>query len=85
MQTLFDRAVQDERLFAIGLCARRRHGLLRRTGGFPATVELPTARKIGRSSPIRGCAIEGGPVHVGVHPVVGDDGADRRSWCCCTT
>src|SRR4029078_11763469 len=43
LQTLFDRAVQDERLFAIGLCSLD-GTMLRRSGSFPRTLDCKQAQ-----------------------------------------
>ena len=42
LQTLFDRAVQDERLYAIGLCSLD-GTLLRRTASFPQNLSCREA------------------------------------------
>jgi len=67
MQALFDRAAQDERLVAIGLCSVD-GVLLRRTAGFPKSL---TCSKVLETAtlPDPRLRIEGGPVHVGIHPV----------------
>jgi len=67
LQTLFDRAVQDERLVAIGLCAVDGQ-LLRSTAGYPDTLTCTGAQQTAaRADPLLG--IKGGTVHVGVFPV----------------
>ena len=72
LQTLFNRALKDERLVAIGLCSPEGQ-LLRRTDNYPATLDCKTAQgTVGEPSPI--VRIAGGPVHVGVHEVTGDSG-----------
>ena len=72
LQTLFDRAVKDERLVAIGLCSTSGK-LLRRTANYPASLDCDAALAIAsRPSPV--LEIPGGPVQVGVHPVSGDAG-----------
>ncbi len=72
LQALFDRAAKDERLVAIGLCSQDGH-LLRRTANYPATLGCKAARSVAlRPSPV--VLIEGGPVHVGMHEVMGDSG-----------
>ena len=74
LQALFDRAVQDERLFAIGLCSLdgtllRQHRELSALAGLPAgaaaTPQLPEPRLRRRRA---------APVHVGVHTVDGEAG-----------
>jgi len=69
LRPLFERAAQDERLFALGLCSMDGH-LLQATERFPDT--LSCARAVERSvaaEPRLGLA--GGAVHVGVQPIVG--------------
>ena len=72
LQNLFGRVVQDERLVAIGLCTPDGK-LVRKTAGFPAALDCRSVRLLSeqQSSQFR---VEGGPVHVGVHPVVSDAG-----------
>ena len=72
LQSLFDRAVLDERLFAIGLCSLDGR-LLRRTTNFPLTLSCEQARAEA-AGPTRGCSCAGGAVHVGVQAVVGEAG-----------
>jgi trehalose-6-phosphate synthase len=72
LQTLFDRSVQDERLLAIGLCAPGGK-LLRKTAGFPATLDCRSARALTESGTSQ-LRIAGGPVHVSIHPVIADAG-----------
>jgi trehalose-6-phosphate synthase len=71
LQTMFDRTVQDERLFAIGLCMPD-DVLLRRTAAFPRTLGCREARSISQT-PDSSIRLEGGAVHLGMHPV--NDGA----------
>ena len=72
LQTLFDRAVRDERLYAIGLCSLDGQ-LLRRTAGYPATLSCEQAQiDAGLPEPRRELA--GGAVHVGVHTVSSEIG-----------
>ena len=69
---LLERAVQDERLYAIGLCSLDGK-LVRRTGGYPAGLSCSQAEAdAGQPEPRR--ALAGGAVHVGVHVVSGPDG-----------
>jgi trehalose-6-phosphate synthase len=73
LQPLFDRAVQDERLYALGLC-NADGKIVRRTDAFPPTLDCATALKLaGQVDPQ--LALAGGPVHVGVQPVL-DANAD---------
>jgi len=72
LQLLFNRAVQDERLVAIGLCSLNGE-LLHRTAGYPATLSCTAAHQAAaRGSPP--LQIEGGPVHVGVYPANDESG-----------
>jgi alpha,alpha-trehalose-phosphate synthase [UDP-forming] len=67
LQTMLDRAAKDDRLVAIGLCAQDGQ-LLRRTSGFPASLTCLGAQEAAsRTVPL--LHVEGGPVHVGVHPI----------------
>ena len=68
LQRLFDRTVQDERLFAVGLCNADGR-LLRRTDSFPPTLSCAAAIELARKTEPR-LALAGGAVHVGVHDVM---------------
>ncbi|HEX4596571.1 MAG TPA: trehalose-6-phosphate synthase [Burkholderiaceae bacterium] len=72
LQVLFNRAVQDERLVAIGLCSLDGR-LLHRTAGYPVTLTCAAARQAAEHSESL-LRIEGGPVHVGVYPADDDSG-----------
>ena len=73
LQTLFDRAVQDERLYAIGLCSL--DGKLQRsTAGYPKTLGCVEAAKAA-AQPDPRLVLAGGAVHIGVHQVTGESGA----------
>ena len=72
LKALFDRAVRDERLVAIGLCTRDGK-LLLRTDNFPEALELQGGAGH-REGPAPVIQIPGGPVQVSVHEVVGDAG-----------
>jgi trehalose-6-phosphate synthase len=73
LQALFNRAAQDERLVAIGLCSRDGK-LLRRTSSFPAELDCARAQRIAaEADPL--LRIGGGPVHVGVYPVTAESGS----------
>lgn len=72
LQALFNRAVQDERLVAIGLCADKK--LVRTTSSFPKNLTCDSARQAA-AGPEPRMNIEGGPVHVGMHQVTSDAGA----------
>jgi trehalose-6-phosphate synthase len=67
LQQVFDRSVQDERLFAMGLCSPDGE-LLRRTAAFPRTLGCREARSIVQTPDPR-IKLEGGAVHVGMQPV----------------
>jgi len=69
LQPLFDRTVQDERLFAVGLCGADGR-LVQRTDSFPATLTCATATELAGKAEPR-LALTGGAVHVGVHDVMG--------------
>ena len=72
LQPLFNRAVQDERLVAIGLCAKGGR-LLLGTPGFPRELTCERAREVS-AQPSPELRIEGGSVNIGVHPVSADSG-----------
>ncbi|HEX5356760.1 MAG TPA: trehalose-6-phosphate synthase [Aquabacterium sp.] len=67
LQALFDRAVQDERLVAIGLCSPQGE-LLMRTGAFPDSLRCDKARDISRKDNPQ-LDLSSGAVHVGAHAV----------------
>jgi trehalose 6-phosphate synthase len=69
LRPLFERAEQDERLFAIGLCSVDGQ-LLERTQGFPRTLTCPGAEDISRKAE-PSLPLVSGTVHVGVHDVMG--------------
>jgi trehalose 6-phosphate synthase len=68
LQRLFDRAVQDERLFAIGLCSPDGR-MLERTPAFPADLNCFDALQISSKRDPR-LVLNGGPVHVAMHDVI---------------
>jgi alpha,alpha-trehalose-phosphate synthase [UDP-forming] len=70
---LFNRATQDERLVAIGLCSNEGK-LLRETSGFPKELTCGEAEEIA-AKPDPVLRIGGGPVHVGVHPIDAEAGS----------
>ena len=72
LQPVFNRSVQDERLFAMGLCSPT-GVLVLRTPGLPASVDCGRARSVAALDDPQ-LRINGGPVHIGVHPVSGDAG-----------
>jgi len=69
LRPLFDRAVQDERLFAIGLCSIDGK-LQQRTPGFPGSLSCTAAGALAQQADPR-LALASGAVHVGVHDVMG--------------
>jgi trehalose 6-phosphate synthase len=72
LKALFERALRDERLVAIGLCTRDGK-LLVRTENFPKSLDCAEAHEVAqRPSPV--IQIRGGPVQVGAHEVVGEQG-----------
>jgi len=72
LQALFDRALQDERLVAIGLCSPSGQ-MVRRTSHFPTELTCDEAAELAASKRDN-LSIEGGPVHVSVHPVTSEAG-----------
>jgi trehalose 6-phosphate synthase len=72
LQPLLNRSVQDERLVAIGLCAKGGKFLIG-TPGFPRQLTCDKARDVS-AQPNPELRIEGGSVHIGVHPVITDSG-----------
>jgi len=72
LQPLFDRAVQDERLVALGLCSAD-GVLLQHTTSYPSSLSCQDAQAASEMPDPRH-VLAGGAVHVGVHPVAGKDG-----------
>ncbi|RQP26753.1 trehalose-6-phosphate synthase [Albitalea terrae] len=72
LQSLIDRAIQDERMVAIGLCTPD-GTMLVRTAQFPKSLSCANASVISQQPEPR-LRIDGGPVHVGVHPVNNETG-----------
>jgi trehalose-6-phosphate synthase len=70
LQALFVRAVQDERLVALGLCTMQDE-LLQRSPAFPPDLDCAQARNLSVQA-IPKLQQAGGTVHVGVHQVVVD-------------
>ena len=68
LEKLFDRAVQDERLFAIGLCSPDGR-MLERTPAFPLDLNCFNALEISSKRDPR-LRLSGGPVHGEMHDVV---------------
>jgi len=72
LRTLFDRAIQDERLFAIGLCSLD-GSLIQHTASYPKSLNCTKARAAADLTDPR-VILSGGAVHVGVHTVNGEAG-----------
>jgi len=69
LQKLLDRAAQDERMFAVGLCSPDGR-LLQATDRYPSTLNCAAATVLaGEAEPH--LALPGGAVHVGVHDIMG--------------
>ncbi|KGM40050.1 alpha,alpha-trehalose-phosphate synthase [Aquabacterium sp. NJ1] len=67
LQALFDRAAQDERLVAIGLCGAD-GSLLLKTPAYPSSLDCDQARDISEQTNPQ-LDLPSGAVHVGSHPV----------------
>lgn len=72
LQSLFDRALQDERLVAIGWCSTAGQ-VVRRTSRFPDELTCAQAREASRVH-VADFRVGGGAVHVSYHPIEGDNG-----------
>ncbi|MES2482420.1 MAG: trehalose-6-phosphate synthase [Pseudomonadota bacterium] len=68
LQPLFDRSVQDERLFAIGVCSPDGR-LLESTKAFPADLSCERSVELAARADPR-LELSGGAVHVGAHAVM---------------
>ena len=68
LQPLLERAAQDERLYALGLCSPEGL-LLQSTDRFPPDLSCGSALVLAQQAEPR-LALAGGPVHVGVQPVM---------------
>ncbi|TDP64103.1 trehalose 6-phosphate synthase [Roseateles toxinivorans] len=68
LQGLFIRAVQDERLVAVGLC-KLNGELLQRSAAYPMDLGCAHAREL-FAEVVPKLPLAGGMVHVGVHPVM---------------
>ncbi len=69
LRAMMERVAQDERLFAMGLCSPTGDWLVR-TSGFPADLSCRRAEEVA-AQPEHRLALAGGPVHLGVHAVMG--------------
>jgi trehalose-6-phosphate synthase len=76
LKTLFERALQDERLFAVGLCDMN-GTLIQRTASYPKTLQCAEASRSAEQPDPR-ITLQGGAVHVGVQLVNGDAGPVAR-------
>jgi trehalose-6-phosphate synthase len=72
LKALFDRSVQDERLFAIALCSTS-HQLLQQSTNYPTELGCERAAELSSQVDPR-YGLTGGAVHVGVHGIAGDSG-----------
>lgn len=72
LRNLFNRTVQDERLVGLALCTKSGRMALA-SAGFPPDLNCESAHEAAarRDPELR---IAGGPVHVGVYPVSGENG-----------
>ncbi|MBN8510387.1 MAG: trehalose-6-phosphate synthase, partial [Burkholderiales bacterium] len=69
LKALFERAAQDERLYAIGLCSPAGR-MLQATDRYPAELDCAAAAALA-AQPDPRLALAGGAVHVGVQEVYG--------------
>lgn len=69
LRPLFDRASQDERLFALGLCGPSGR-LLQSTDRFPGSLTCAQSVQLAAEAEPR-LALSGGAVHVGVQDIMG--------------
>ena len=72
LQVLFNRAVEDERLVAMGWCSPLGE-LLVRTATFPKTLTCAEAQRLS-GEPNPQLRLPGGPVHVSLHTVTAESG-----------
>jgi trehalose 6-phosphate synthase len=72
LQHLFNRAVEDERLVAIGWCSPLGE-LLLRTPNFPKGMTCAEAERLGGEADPQ-LRLQGGPVHVSAHEVTAESG-----------
>src|SRR3954471_12501541 len=72
VQRYFERIMQGERIFAIGLCDRSGH-LAFASPTYPQAVQCPApGQREARSWVLQ---LKDGPLHVSANPVAGDSGA----------
>jgi len=72
LKNLFNRTVQDERLVAIGMCDHESR-LTVASSAFPEGISCDELQRAAMT-PEAELHISGGPVHVGMHPVLSDGG-----------
>jgi alpha,alpha-trehalose-phosphate synthase [UDP-forming] len=77
LRPLFERAAQDERLYALALCDAEGR-LTQSTERYPSMLSCSRAIELARQTEPH-LALEGGPVHVGVQPVYADVATAERS------
>src|SRR5207244_11636199 len=71
VQRYFERIMQGERIFAIGLCDRAGH-LAFASPTFPQTVQCPPSERPESRSWV--LQLRDGPLHVSANPIAGDAG-----------
>jgi len=69
LQPLLQRTALDERLYAVALCSPQGERL-QQTDRYPPGLDCTRALEVAREAEPR-FELSGGPVHVGVHPVMG--------------
>lgn len=74
LKSLFERAAQDERLFALGLCSPEGR-LVQSTERYPSSLTCVRAVALAKESEPR-LALAGGAVHVGVQAILAQRTAD---------
>jgi alpha,alpha-trehalose-phosphate synthase [UDP-forming] len=72
LQTVLDRTAKDERIVGIALCSPSGE-LVRRTDAYPADLACRAMKSVSSATPPV-LQIDGGPVHVGLHPVANEFG-----------
>lgn len=76
LQLLFNRAVEDERLVAIGWCSPSGDVAVR-TAGFPRSLDCEEAGRLS-TQPDPHLRLSGGPVHISLHEVRAESGPVGR-------
>jgi len=69
LRRLLERTLQDERLYALGVCSPQGE-LLQYTDRYPTRLTCATALTVAQQAEPR-MSLAGGPVHVGVQPLMG--------------